>query len=86
MTKLNWNRPQNSSVLNSEYYTNPKTGFDEAWHNQRTKLRQHLGIHKEHDWEIINKPTGPHAGKIICNTCGGKFVNWIPKGYINPNT
>jgi hypothetical protein len=92
MTKLNWERPGNkSSVLNTEYYTDPKKGFDKAWHTQRDKLKQHLGIHKEHDWGIINEPTGPHAGKVVCNTCKNKkgkstFVSWLPKGYISSNT
>jgi hypothetical protein len=92
MTKLNWERPNNkTSVLNTEYYTNPKNGFDKAWHSQRDNLKQNLGIHKDHDWEIINEPTGPHAGKVVCNTCKNKkgkgmFVSWLPKGYISPNT
>ena len=86
MTKLNWDRQDWKSTMNSEYWTNPKTGFDKAWHEQRNKLKQNLGIHKTHDWEIVNTPTGPHAGKVICNTCKGKFVSWLPKGYISPNT
>lgn len=86
MTKLDWNRKPQSSIMNSEFYTNPKAGFDQAWHNQRSKLQQQLGVHKSHDWQIINKPTGPHAGKVVCNTCNGKFVTWLPKDYISPNT
>jgi hypothetical protein len=88
MTKLDYSKTNKSDTgfLNDPYWANPKTGFDQAWHNQRKKLRQQLGIHENHEWEIINKPTGPHAGKIVCNTCGGKFVNWIPKDYILPNT
>jgi hypothetical protein len=49
-------------------------------------MQQILGIHKDHNWQIINKPTGPHAGKIVCNTCNEKFVAWLPKDYISPNT
>ena len=88
MTKFDYNKTNKSdtAILNTPYWTEPKTGFDKAWHDQREKLRQQLGIHQDHDWEIVNKPTGPHAGKIICNTCRGKFVNWIPKGYIKSNT
>lgn len=41
-----------------------------------------LGIHQDHNWQIINEPTGPHRGKVICKTCGGKFVTWLPKGAI----
>jgi hypothetical protein len=86
MTKLKWDRSPQNSVLNSDYFLNPKTGFDQKWHNQRKNMQQILGIHKDHNWQIINKPTGPHAGKIVCNTCNEKFVAWLPKDYISPNT
>jgi hypothetical protein len=88
MSKFDYSRTNKSDTgfLNASYWTNPKTGFDQAWHTQREKLRQQLGIHKDHDWEIINKPTGPHAAKVVCKTCGNKFVSWLPKNYINPNT
>jgi hypothetical protein len=91
MANFNWNRESARSGINSEYWTNPKTGFDKAWHEQRGRLRQNLGIHESHNWEIINEPTGPHAGRAVCNTCKNKkgkslFICWIPKGYILPNT
>ena len=93
MTKFDYSRTNKSDTafLNDPYWTNPKNGFDKSWHNQRDKLKQNLGIHKEHNWEIINEPTGPHAGKVVCNTCKNKsgksmFVSWLPKGYISPNT
>lgn len=88
MTKLNYDKTNknDSAFLNDPYWTKPKTGFDKAWHSQRAKLNTSLGVHKDHDWEIVNKSTGPHAGKVICNTCGGKFVSWLPKGYISSNT
>jgi len=86
MTKLKWDRSPQNSVLDTKYFLNPKTGFDQKWHNQRKNMHQILGIHKDHNWQIINKPTGPHAGKIVCNTCNEKFVAWLPKDYISPNT
>jgi hypothetical protein len=86
MTKLNWNRPTQSSVLNSEYYTNPKKGFDSAWHTQKSKLNIGLGIHLQHDWQAIKSNSGPHEGKAVCITCGNKFIMWLPKGYFNSNT
>jgi len=93
MTKLDYNKSNKSDTafLNAPYWTNPTSGFDRAWHDQRQNLKQNLGIHKEHDWAIINEPTGPHAGKVVCNTCKNKkgksmFVSWIPKGYILSNT
>lgn len=88
MTKRDYSRTNKSSsaFLNDPYWANPKRGFDKHWHNQRNKLQETLGIHRDHNWEIINKPTGPHAGKVICNSCEGKFVAWIPKGYFSSNT
>ena len=93
MTKLDYNKSNKSDTafLNDPFWINPRSGFDKAWHTQRNNLKQNLGIHKEHDWEIINEPTGPHAGKVVCNTCKSKkgksmFVAWIPKGYILSNT
>ena len=86
MTKLNWNRTTQSSVLNSEYYTNPKKGFDSAWHTQKKKLNVGLGTHLTHDWQAIKINSGPHEGKAICKTCGDKFIMWLPKGYFNSNT
>lgn len=41
-----------------------------------------LKQHEMHDWQPIKGPFGNHAGKIICNTCGGKWVTWLPKGAI----
>ena len=80
MTKLKWDRQPVGNVLNSDYYSIPKKGFDKAWHNKRKQLQNSLGIHKDHEIEFIKKPTGPHAGKAICKTCGNKFVTWLPKG------
>jgi len=41
-----------------------------------------LGIHEIHEWQPLRGPFGPHAGKIICNTCNGKWVAWLAKGSI----
>jgi len=38
-----------------------------------------LGKHENHDWKPIKGQFGPHAGKIVCNSCGGKWVAWLPK-------
>jgi uncharacterized membrane protein YfhO len=86
MTKLNWERQQTSSILNSEYYTNPKTGFDKAWHLEQAqkkanveKEKQFLGIHQTHNLDRIQLTSGPHSGKLICKTCNNKFLKWLPK-------
>ena len=93
MTKLKWDRVQPGSVLNSEYFTSPKTGFDKAWHIEQAnikarkeKLENSLGEHLHHNWQAIQSNSGPHEGKAICNTCGGKFIMWLPKGYFKSNT
>lgn len=41
-----------------------------------------LGKHENHEWDVVLDVPGPHAGKIICKTCGGKWVTWLPKGAI----
>mgnify|MGYP000411479362 CR=1 FL=1 len=41
-----------------------------------------LGTHEDHDWRIVLEPTGPHAGKIVCDTCGGKHVTWLSKEHV----
>ena len=48
--------------------------------SQHTKIN--LRQHEQHDWQPIKGPFGNHAGKIVCNTCGGKWVTWLPKGSI----
>jgi hypothetical protein len=92
MTKLVWDRKQQTSILNSDYYTNPKTGFDKAWHDQQAQKKQRkdrllnqeikLGIHTDHDLDIIKLDSGPHACKLVCITCNNKFIQWLPKGII----
>ena len=86
MTKLDWNKETWKSTMNSEYWTNPKTGFDKAWHEQQKhkkvqveKEKQFLGIHVDHELESIKATSGPHAGKLICKTCNNKFLKWLPK-------
>lgn len=86
MTKLNWSKETWKSTMNSEYWTNPKTGFDKAWHEQQKnkkvqveKEKQFLGNHIDHELESIKAASGPHAGKLICKTCNNKFLKWLPR-------
>jgi hypothetical protein len=91
MTKLNWDRQTTSSGMNSEYWTNPKTGFDKGWHDRQAQKQQRkerllnqkidLGIHEDHDLDIVKLDSGPHASKLTCTTCN-KFIRWLPKGLI----
>ena len=41
-----------------------------------------LGSHENHNWEPVLGTFGPHEGKIICKTCGGKFVTWLSKQHV----
>ena len=83
MTKLKWDRKPVASVLNTDYFTNPKQGFDKKWHKKHNLSREiHLGIHQNHEWKPVKLDSGPHAGKIICITCNEKWVAWLPKGSI----
>ena len=85
MTKLKWNRDPITSVLNTEYYLNSKTGFDKSWHDKikASKKEYNLGTHKTHDWQPIKLQTGPHYGKLICKTCNDKFIQWLPKSILS---
>jgi hypothetical protein len=83
MTKLKWDRQIKTSTLDSEYWANPKTGFDKEWHQARglknKKVdKESLGVHAEHELDIIKLESGPHAGKLTCKTCN-KFIKWLPK-------
>ena len=86
MTKLKWDRQNWASSMNSEYWTNPKEGFDKHWHQQQknksiqaAKEKQSLGEHQDHQTEKLQLQSGPHAGKLICITCNNKFLKWLPK-------
>ena len=83
MTKLKWDRKDWSSTLNSKYWNDPKTGFDKEWHQARglknkTIDKESLGVHADHEIDIIKLPSGPHAGKLTCKTCN-KFIKWLAK-------
>lgn len=51
-------------------------------HKKSKNTKINLGKHENHDWQPLIGPFGPHEGKIICKTCGGKWVAWLPKGSI----
>lgn len=93
MTKLKWDRAPIVSKLNSEYWNDPKQGFDKGWHHncnahlEGKKIRLlkeiDLGIHKTHQWTAVSCISGPHVGKLICITCNNKFIRWLPKDTFN---
>lgn len=40
-----------------------------------------LGKHSDHEWAVVVEDIpSPHVGKIVCNTCSGKWVTWLRKG------
>lgn len=40
MTKLKWNRQPISSILDTDYYKDPKNGFDKSWHRHQKKTKK----------------------------------------------
>ena len=85
MTKLIWDRQRSTSILEKEYWNDPKKGFDKSWHIEQAnkkvqaeKEKQSLGTHVNHELEKIKLDSGPHSGKLICKTCN-KFIKWLPK-------
>lgn len=83
MAKINWQRNPTTSVINSSYYSNPKTGFDKAFWDKKTARDRKIDLivkeHKQHNWQTIYGTFGPHKGKIVCETCNNKFLGWAPK-------
>lgn len=84
MAKLNWNRSRVTSKFETKYWNDPVNGFDKEWHQKYGKLRDQnkeidLGIHETHHWIPVLLEQGPHRGKIICKTCGNKWIAWLPK-------
>ena len=39
MANINWNRHSYVTKMDRDYFTNPKLGFDSAWHKQNKKLK-----------------------------------------------
>lgn len=63
MSNMNWNRPK---------YVHDGV---RAWEPKK----EQKPLPKEHDdHRLITSITpGPHYAKLICATCGGKFVKWL---------
>jgi hypothetical protein len=62
MSNINWNRPK--------YVPNGTRAWD-------SKLEKPLPIQHEGHHLLTTMTTGPHYAKLICMTCGGKFVKWL---------
>jgi hypothetical protein len=81
MAKIKWHKIAEKDLIRQHGYeavdrqyfrqtSQPKSRFEETIS---------LGIHENHNWQPVLDAKGPHAGKIICNTCNGKFVTWLSK-------
>ena len=78
MAKMDW--AKNTANRKIDHYQDAIDRNSPELKNLKTKLN--LGIHEDHDCQIIILQSGPHAGKVICIDCDGKFVTWLPKNYI----
>ena len=76
-----------SRLDHAEWAKRRKKVKNSKWNNHslnKPKKSNHIDLkeHETHDWEPLKGPFGPHAGKIVCNTCKGKWVAWLAKGTI----
>jgi hypothetical protein len=91
MAKINHEKQNNYDKIDHYEWAKRKNKIQDAkWKHHTLKPVKkltnltHIDLkqHEMHDWQPIKGPFGNHAGKIICNTCGGKWVTWLPKGAI----
>lgn len=84
MAKIKWHRIAEKNLIR-------KHGHEvvEREYTQQVKKTNNLTLdiplnkHEKHDWQpIISPPDATHAGKIICNTCNGKWVTWLSKEHV----
>ena len=82
MAKLNWSRHSYSSIMGSDYYANPKTGFDKAWHQKQAKTpKAKITKANKHDKcpvVAVRCESGPHYAKLCCKT-HNKHIQWLSK-------
>lgn len=78
MAKMNW--AKNAANRKVDHY---QDAIDRSLSKSKKPRKEiNLGIHKDHDCQIVIMQTGPHAAKVICNDCNGKFVTWLSKDTI----
>ena len=83
MAQINWHKlAQNDLVRKHGHEVVEREYTQKVRKSKSPSTNINLKQHEKHDWQPIKGPFGPHAGKIICNTCGGKLVTWLPKGSI----
>lgn len=91
MAKMEWGKRNDYDNVDHYEWTKRRNKVEDAkWRHHSLKkpkktsgkITINLKEHEKHDWQPLKGPFGPHEGKIICNTCGGKWVAWLPKGSI----
>ncbi len=84
MAKIKWHRIAEKDLIRQHGYEAVDRQYIRQTFKPEPNLKQqiNLGIHENHDWQPVLEAKGPHAGKIICNTCGGKFVTWLSKEHV----
>ena len=82
MAKIKWHRIAEKDLIRKHGADVVKTEYQQKvrFSNSKSSKEINLGTHESHDWQPLKGPFGPHEGKVICNTCGGKWVAWLPKG------
>lgn len=65
MSKMNWNRPK---------YVHDGV---RAWEPKPKKEGKPLPREHEGHRLLTTITAGPHYAKLICVSCGGKFVKWL---------
>lgn len=83
MAQINWHKLAQKDLVRKHGHEVVEREYTQKVRKSKSPSTNiNLKQHETHDWQPIKGPFGPHAGKIICNTCGGKLVTWLPKGSI----
>lgn len=88
MAKINWHRAAQKDLIRKYGHEVVEREYTQKVRKSNSlSIKINLGIHESHDWEpIISPPGSTHAGKIVCNTCKGKWVTWLSKDHVKAIT
>lgn len=81
MAKIQWNKIAEKDLIRKNGYEIVEKQYIRQTVKKEPELNINLGKHENHNWRIILEPTGPHAGKIHCDTCD-KHVTWLSKEHV----
>lgn len=84
MAKIKWNRIAEKNLIRKHGHEVVEREYTQKVRKANSLSSQiDLKDHEEHDWQpIISPPGSTHAGKIVCNTCNGKWVTWLSKDHV----